>query len=117
VTRDSGITDNDHSKEGAISVSSAIDDAAALPKGTLDPVYEAKARILNHAIQSIGFGKYQLRLFCVVGFGWANDNLWPNVTALICMYISILPKFSVADSYKSRLWQTNSAQINPLCFP
>jgi hypothetical protein len=28
----------------------ALDDAAALPKGTIDPVYEAKARVLNHAV-------------------------------------------------------------------
>lgn len=26
-----------------------------------DPVYQAKARILNHAIQEIGMGKYQVR--------------------------------------------------------
>ncbi len=87
-----------------------LDDIAALPKGTLDPVYEAKARVLNHAvcflyslrsafslsitphsrdinmtqIQEIGMGWYQWQLFIVVGFGWANDNLWPIVTSLIC---------------------------------
>lgn len=27
-----------------------VDDAAAIPKGTIDPVYEAKARVLNHAV-------------------------------------------------------------------
>jgi hypothetical protein len=27
-------------------------DASALPKGTIDPVYEAKARVLNHAVRS-----------------------------------------------------------------
>ncbi|PMD14616.1 membrane transporter [Hyaloscypha hepaticicola] len=48
-----------------------------------DPVYEAKARVLNHAIQEIGMGWYQWQLFIVVGFGWANDNLWPIVTSLI----------------------------------
>ncbi|TAQ87463.1 hypothetical protein B7494_g4214 [Chlorociboria aeruginascens] len=61
----------------------SIDDIAAIPKGTLDPVYEAKARVLNHAIQEIGMGWYQWQLFIVVGFGWANDNLWPIVTSLI----------------------------------
>jgi hypothetical protein len=66
-------------------------DAGAIPKGTLDPVYEAKARVLNHAvcqekptfwrsahreqIQEIGMGWYQWQLFIVVGFGWANDNV------------------------------------------
>ena len=55
----------------------------ALPEGTFDPVYEAKARTLNTAIQDIGMGKYQWQLFVVVGFGWASDNLWPIVTSLI----------------------------------
>jgi hypothetical protein len=31
---------------------SAVDEAAAIPKGTIDPVYEAKARVLNHAVCS-----------------------------------------------------------------
>lgn len=26
-----------------------VDEAAAIPQGTIDPVYEAKARVLNHA--------------------------------------------------------------------
>ncbi|KAF2668163.1 MFS general substrate transporter [Microthyrium microscopicum] len=60
-----------------------VNDAGAIPKGTIDPVYEAKARVLNHAIQEIGMGWYQWQLFIVVGFGWANDNLWPIVTSLI----------------------------------
>jgi hypothetical protein len=28
---------------------SGVNEAAAIPKGTIDPVYEAKARVLNHA--------------------------------------------------------------------
>ncbi|KAK0617953.1 major facilitator superfamily transporter [Bombardia bombarda] len=59
------------------------DDAAAIPPGQIDPVYEAKAKILNHAIQQIGMGRYQYQLFIVVGFGWASDNLWPITTSLI----------------------------------
>ena len=31
----------------------AIDDEAIIPKGALDPVYEAKARILNRAVSMI----------------------------------------------------------------
>lgn len=58
-------------------------DKSALPSGTFDPVYEAKARELNKAIQAIGMGKYQWQLFVVIGFGWASDNLWPIVTSLI----------------------------------
>ncbi len=37
---------------------------------SLDPVYHAKARILNNATQEIGMGRYQWYLFCCAGFGW-----------------------------------------------
>lgn len=57
--------------------------AGVLEEGSLDPVYEAKAKVLNKAIQDIGMGKYQWQLFIVIGFGWAMDNLWPIVTSLI----------------------------------
>lgn len=63
--------------------------APALPKGTLDPVYEAKANVLNEAVQSIGMGRYQWLLFVIVGFGWASDNLWPIVTSLILPPITL----------------------------
>ncbi|PGH26493.1 hypothetical protein AJ80_01807 [Polytolypa hystricis UAMH7299] len=56
---------------------------AALPEGSVDPVYEAKARLLNQAILDIGMGRYQWQLFIVIGFGWACDNLWPITTSLI----------------------------------
>ncbi|KAI0335699.1 sugar transporter [Cubamyces sp. BRFM 1775] len=49
----------------------------------VDPVYQAKARILNDAFQEIGMGRYQWYLFIVAGFGWFSDNLWPIVTGLI----------------------------------
>ncbi|KAL5381904.1 hypothetical protein DPSP01_006849 [Paraphaeosphaeria sporulosa] len=55
----------------------------AVLDGAVDPVYEAKARVLNKAIQDIGMGRYQWQLFIVVGFGWAQDNLWPIATSLI----------------------------------
>lgn len=44
-----GDANNNTRKESYLS--SAINDVAALPKGTLDPVYEAKARVLNHAVR------------------------------------------------------------------
>ena len=31
-------------------------------EGSVDPVYQAKARILNHALQEIGMGRYQVRI-------------------------------------------------------
>ncbi|TBU23728.1 membrane transporter [Dichomitus squalens] len=49
----------------------------------IEPVYHAKARILNAAFQEIGMGKYQWFLFVVAGFGWFSDNLWQQVTGLI----------------------------------
>jgi len=58
-------------------------DTGILPEGSVDPVYEAKAQVLNRAIQEIGMGKYQWHLFIVTGFGWLADNLWPVVTGLI----------------------------------
>ncbi len=55
---------------------------------TLDPVYAAKAKILNDSLQEIGMGKYQVcpnarckvstyavvkwYLFVVAGFGWLS---------------------------------------------
>ncbi|KAM7224547.1 MFS siderochrome iron transporter 1 [Rhypophila decipiens] len=58
-------------------------DEGIMPLGDIDPVYEAKAKLLNHAIQEIGMGRYQWQLFAVAGFGWASDNLWPVVLSLI----------------------------------
>ncbi|PCH39857.1 major facilitator protein [Wolfiporia cocos MD-104 SS10] len=64
---------------------------------TVDPVYQAKARILNDAFQDIGMGKYQWYLFIVTGFGWYSDNLWPTVTALILS--SVMNEFSVQGPF------------------
>lgn len=71
------------------SFSTAMADVAApsVLKG-IDPVYEAKANVLNVAIQEIGMGRYQWQLFFVVGFGWASDNLWPIATSLILSPVS-----------------------------
>lgn len=48
---------------------------AVIPEGSLDPVYEAKAKVLNDAMREIGFGKYHKALFVVAGFGWLADNV------------------------------------------
>jgi hypothetical protein len=48
-------------------VARGANDESAIPAGTLDPVYEAKARVLNRAIQEIGMGWYQWQLFIVIG--------------------------------------------------
>ncbi|KAK8043690.1 hypothetical protein PG993_006120 [Apiospora rasikravindrae] len=64
-------------------VDSSSEGSGNVLKGQVDSVYEAKAEVLNKAIQNIGMGWYQWQLFIVVGFGWASDNLWPIVTSLI----------------------------------
>jgi hypothetical protein len=51
---------------------------AIVEEGQIDPLYQAKAQILNDAIQDIGMGKYQWHLFCVAGFGWLSDNVFPR---------------------------------------
>ena len=38
----------------------------------VDPVFEAKAAIINSAFQQIGMGKYQWKLFALCGFGWVS---------------------------------------------
>ncbi|KAL1679783.1 major facilitator superfamily domain-containing protein, partial [Schizophyllum commune] len=50
---------------------------------SIDPVYLAKAHVLNRALQEIGMGRYNWMIFVVTGFGWLADNLWPIVTGLI----------------------------------
>ncbi|KAK6360291.1 hypothetical protein TWF730_006439 [Orbilia blumenaviensis] len=60
-----------------------VEDDGVLEEGSLDPRYRAKATILNAAMQDMGFGAYQKFLFCVCGFGWFIDNMWPQVTAII----------------------------------
>lgn len=53
--------DEDHTKHDTQEVPS-LDHApkGVLEDGALDPVYAAKARVLNKAIQDIGMGKYQV---------------------------------------------------------
>lgn len=54
----------------------AVDGSTSvIPQGNIDPIYEAKAKILNDAMHEIGFGKYHKALFVVAGFGWLADNV------------------------------------------
>jgi hypothetical protein len=46
--------------------------------GEIDPVYAAKAHLLNDAMQSIGMGKYHWQLFLVAGFGCACGGKSPD---------------------------------------
>lgn len=51
------MAEKDTEKEAAVDtrigedVAVGVDDAGAIPKGTIDPVYEAKARVLNRAVR------------------------------------------------------------------
>jgi hypothetical protein len=56
------MSESDHGKDAEVAppVPSAhgaaalgADDDAIIPKGALDPVYEAKARVLNHAVSLV----------------------------------------------------------------
>ncbi|CAO1603629.1 hypothetical protein XANCAGTX0491_007210 [Xanthoria calcicola] len=70
----------------------SLDDTKTTPvldQGSVDPVYQAKAHVLNNAIQQIGMGKYQWELFVLVGFGWAADNMWPIITSLILPAVAL----------------------------
>lgn len=48
-----------------------------------EQAYLEKSKIISRAIDEIGFGKYQIGLFIVAGFGWFADNAWPVATSLI----------------------------------
>ncbi|KAI1445852.1 MFS general substrate transporter [Annulohypoxylon stygium] len=88
---ENGKTSNENGRHPSEDVAIGVEDVSTIPKGTVDPIYEAKARVLNRAIQDIGMGWYQWQLFIVVGFGWASDNLWPIITSLI--FTPILNEF------------------------
>ena len=39
-----------------------------------DSSYDRKSKVINKAIQDIGMGPYQWKLFCLCGFGWLADK-------------------------------------------
>ncbi len=51
-------------------------------EGSIDPIYEAKARILNEAIQEIGMGKYQV--ISVLDGLMSCPNRFFGLVVLIC---------------------------------
>ncbi|KAJ5730930.1 Sugar transporter [Penicillium malachiteum] len=54
--------------------SQATEESTTLTTDKADQTYNAKAEVLNRAIQEIGMGRYQWQLFVVIGFGWANQQ-------------------------------------------
>ena|SRR5579859_4516903 len=53
----------------------SVKTVALVEEGHVDPCYQAKAQLLNDAVQEIGMGRYQWHLFIVAGFGWFSDNV------------------------------------------
>jgi hypothetical protein len=53
----------------------AIDLGLSYEEGYDDPVYQAKARILNHAIQDIGMGRYQVSSYSD-GLSISIEGVW-----------------------------------------
>ncbi|THH06850.1 hypothetical protein EW145_g3805 [Phellinidium pouzarii] len=64
-----------------------------------DPVYHAKAHLLNKTFAEIGMGKYQWWLFVAAGFGWFADSIWPLVAGLILT--PVVNEFQVKPSFLS----------------
>ncbi|KAJ9620738.1 uncharacterized protein PV06_03357 [Exophiala oligosperma] len=62
----------------------------------IDPVFEHQARLVNHAVQAIGMGKYQWALFVLCGYGWLCDQLWQTTVsdALAQVAVEFTPKHS-----------------------
>lgn len=61
---------------------------SVLEDGSLDPVYEAKAKMLNKAIQDIGMGRYQWQVsdfslrYCIAPhFTFSCSHLHPRIPA------------------------------------
>ena len=59
---------------------------------TVDPVYQAKARILNKAIQDIGMGKYQVSYQINYSF-FDGFELFPSGISLRSQVLDWLRKF------------------------
>jgi hypothetical protein len=64
--------------------STAKDDV--LGQQDLDPVLNAKMRLVNDAIDEIGFTPYQAKLFVLSGFGYAVDSMLLVIQSIIAPY-------------------------------
>jgi hypothetical protein len=50
-----------------------------------DTPYDRKSKVINRALEDMGMGRYQWKLFILAGCGWMADNLWLQVCK-ICAY-------------------------------
>ena len=59
--------------------------------GAVDPVFQAKASIINSAFQHIGMGRYQWKLFLLCGFGWVHFlGFFHSLSLSPSLFLSIL---------------------------
>ncbi|KAL9067311.1 MAG: hypothetical protein Q9157_006852 [Trypethelium eluteriae] len=79
-----GLEDDDRSSEDA---KLQTGDEEAVSSG--ESTYDRRSKIINKAIQDIGMGKYQWRLFILCGFGWLADNIWMQGVALTLPQLSV----------------------------
>ncbi|KAF5379816.1 hypothetical protein D9615_005781 [Tricholomella constricta] len=50
----------------------------------IDRAYGLKCDLINKCMQEeIGFGRYQIQLFLLTGFGWMADNIWLQGVAVV----------------------------------
>lgn len=54
--------------------------------------YIRKSSLVSREIDGMGFGRYQLGLFFVAGFGWFADNAWPSATSYILQRLNEVDK-------------------------
>lgn len=47
--------------------------------------YNAKVKLLNNALQDIGMGSFQWKLYVACGFGWFMDSFWMFAVSMISL--------------------------------
>ena len=68
------------SRPSVLAKEDLYDEGSAL----VDPVYQAKARVLNQALQEIGMGKYQVRIFPRLTFSLGRRSYDTHLVGSIC---------------------------------
>lgn len=73
--------------------SAGVHTVEALPAGSVDPIYAAKAQALNDAIQSIGMGRYQVISFPVFLQSkiplWGSFGIYHIILSFYFMLVSL----------------------------
>ena len=83
---------------------------AGVAASSHDSVYDRKSKVINKAIQDIGMGRYQWKLFILSGFGWLADNLWLQDAALTLPSLSA--EYGITES---NVRYTTRALFTGLC--